>query len=622
MDTDTYQQILDLSPQAILALDNNLSITYANHAAEQLLQAASNGAALNTLTLGDIGLTAIDPAYIPNNADLPEHGLSFAFKALDNSSGYTVAVNTAANFDGIKEQMARVMQSLSSGDLNARLTTDTLNSEEAETAEQFNNCLSLIEESSNELLNDILLLADCNFSTDIKTRAGSPLGKFNGPLETTFSNLNEALSQTINFSEVIGHASTDIAADNRELSERTRQQSAELESTSSSMEELSSTVLANADNASRASELAKSTHSLVQQGQGYVDQMVNAMSSVKKSSNRIEGIISVINEIAFQTNILSLNAAIEAAQAGEHGRGFAVVATEVRNLAQRSADAAKEIKQLISESGDIVDGGQKVATSVQKQMVQIVVSMDETNQLMSEISTATKEQSEGIGLANNAITNIDTINQQNTQLVERLAANTGNMDQKVNFLIDTAHIFNLRDASNGLSHPLHVKAASIAQKAARDLSAALEMAVHKKQITYEQLFDYNYQPIANTEPPKVSSQFDALTDAIFPAIQEAVLENNPFLVLAAATDINGYIPTHNLCFSKPLTGDPKVDLAGNRTKRIFNDRVGLNSGINTNPYILQIYRRDTGELMFDVSSPIVIGGRHWGACRIGYKFDN
>jgi len=623
MHINTHQKILDSSPQAILALNNELTIVYANHAAEELLQTASKGAPLNTLTLGDIGLTSIEASSVPTSANLPEHSLFFSFASLGNEEGYTVAIHSeSSELRKINEQMLHIAQGIAGGDLSTRLNTSTLNAEATETAESFNNCLLLIEESTNELLGDILLLADCNFNADIQTASNSPLGKFSGPLETTFSNLNEALSQTINFSEVIGHASTDIASDNRELSERTRQQSAELESTSASMEELSSTVVANSDNASRASELAKSTHSLVQQGQDYVEKMVDAMSSVKKSSNRIEGIISVINEIAFQTNILSLNAAIEAAQAGEHGRGFAVVATEVRNLAQRSADAAKEIKQLISESGEIVTGGQKVATSVQKQMVQIVISMDETNQLMSEISTATKEQSAGIGLANKAITNIDTINQQNTQLVERLAANTINMDQKVNFLIDTAHIFNLKDSSNGLSHPLHVKAATIAQKSAKDLSAALELAVQKRQITYEQLFSNEYQPIPNTEPPKVSSHFDTLTDAIFPPIQEAVLENNPFLVLAAATDINGYIPTHNLCFSKPLTGDPKVDLAGNRTKRIFSDRVGLNSGLNTNPCILQIYRRDTGELMFDVSSPIIVGGRHWGACRVGYKFDN
>jgi len=622
MHTNTHQKILDLSPQAILALDEQLTIVYANRAAEEVLQTVSKGIPLNTLSLSDIGLTSIEASSVPSGANLPEHSLSFSFASLGDGDGYTVTVHSeSSGLHKINDQMLHIAQGIAGGDLSARINTNILNAEATETAESFNNCLLLIEESTNELLDDILLLADCNFNADIKTTSNSPLGKFSGPLETTFSNLNEALSQTINFSEVIGHASTDIASDNRELSERTRQQSAELESTSASMEELSSTVVANSDNASRASELAKSTHSLVQQGQDYVEKMVDAMSSVKKSSSRIEGIISVINEIAFQTNILSLNAAIEAAQAGEHGRGFAVVATEVRNLAQRSADAAKEIKQLISESGDIVTGGQKVATSVQKQMVQIVISMDETNQLMSEISTATQEQSAGIGLANKAITNIDTINQQNTQLVERLAANTINMDQKVNFLIDTAHIFNLKDSSNGLSHPLHVEASTIAQKSAKDLGAALELAVQKRQITYEQLFSNEYQPIPNTEPPKVSSHFDTLTDAIFPPIQEAVLENNPFLVLAAATDINGYIPTHNLCFSKPLTGDPKVDLAGNRTKRIFSDRVGLNSGLNTNPCILQIYRRDTGELMFDVSSPIIVGGRHWGACRVGYKFD-
>jgi len=247
--------------------------------------------------------------------------------------------------------------------------------------------------------------------------------------------------------------------------------------------------------------------------------------------------------------------------------------------------------------------------------------MDETNALMSEISTATKEQSTGIAQANSAITNIDTINQQNTTLVERLASNTHNMDQKVNFLIDTANIFHLQDNSAGPSHPLHVKAAAIAQQGAQGLSAALELAVQKRQITYEQVFDRAYQPIPNTEPTKFSSQFDQLTDQIFPATQEAILDNNPFLLLAAATDNNGYIPTHNLRFTKPLTGDPKLDLVGNRTKRIFNDRVGLISGSNTKPYTLQIYRRDTGELMFDVSAPIIVGGRHWGAFRIGYNFE-
>ncbi|ORU93224.1 MAG: hypothetical protein A6F70_04935 [Cycloclasticus sp. symbiont of Bathymodiolus heckerae] len=622
MDDNTLQKILDHCPQAIVALDNNLAITYANRAAQHALQAISGGTVLTTLSLSDLGLTSIEAGSVPASVQLSEHQLCFTFSPLGENNGYTVSISVADGSSGIKEQMVDVIRDISSGDLSARFTTSLLNDEAADIAELFNGCLSLIEQSANNLLDDVLLLADCNFNADIKTIHDSPLGQFSGPLETTFSNLNEALSQTINFSEIIGQASSEIATDNMELSERTQQQSAELESTSASMEELSSTVIANSDNAARASDLAKSTHALVQQGQGYVDQMVDAMKSVKKSSSRIEGIITVINEIAFQTNILSLNAAIEAAQAGEHGRGFAVVATEVRNLAQRSADAAKEIKQLISESGEIVTGGQKVATSVQKQMVQIVLSMDETNQLMSEISTATKEQSAGIGLANTAITNIDTINQQNTQLVERLAANTNNMDQKVNFLIDTAHIFHLKDSSNGLSHPLHVKAAEIAQQGAKELGAALELAVQKRQATYEQVFDREYQPIPNTDPQKVSSQFDTLTDTVFPPIQEAVLENNNFLVLAVGIDNNGYIPTHNLCFSKPLTGDTKIDLVGNRTKRIFSDRVGLNCGSNTEPYILQIYRRDTGELMFDVSSPVIVGGRHWGGFRVGYKFDD
>ncbi|MBL4743206.1 MAG: tetratricopeptide repeat protein, partial [Cycloclasticus sp.] len=466
MSTAQYQLILDACPQAVLALDNSLAITYANPAAEQILQSISNGAALTSLTLSDLGLDSEQlETQIPSVFLLASHSLSFAFSPLDSEGGYSVSISTSDDdSDAITEQMIRVVQGISSGDLSTRFTTEDLNGDISELAELFNDCLSLIEHSANDLLKDVLLLSDCNFNSALKTTNKSPLGQFSGPLETAFSNLNEALAQTINFSETIGEASSHITKDNQELSERTRQQATELQTTSSSMEELSSTVLANADNASRASDLAKSTHSLVQQGQGYVNTMVDAMASVKKSSGRIEGIITVINEIAFQTNILSLNAAIEAAQAGEHGRGFAVVATEVRHLAQRSADAAKEIKNLISESGEIVAGGQEVATSVQEQMVEIVTSMDETNQLMADISTATKEQSTGIALANKAITNIDTINQQNTQLVERLAKNTSNMDQKVNFLIDTAHIFNLKDSTNGLSHPLHVKAAEIQEE--------------------------------------------------------------------------------------------------------------------------------------------------------------
>jgi len=617
-----HQNILDACAHPVLAIDQDLIITYANAAATQTLQRLSNGAALNGLALAELGLASIELNRTPLIVEHPSQPLLFTFSATPNQAGYAVSVEThTGRSTGIKEQMVDVIQEIANGDLSSRFSTDTLSDEAAEVAGLFNDCLSSIEQSAKVLLKDVLLLADCNFRADISTVHNSPLGQFSGPLETTFSNLNEALSQTINFSEIIGSASAEIASDNQKLSQRTQQQSAELEATSSTMEELSSTVLANSDNASRASDLAKSTHSLVQTGQSYVGQMVDAMQSVKKSSGRIEGIIGVINEIAFQTNILSLNAAIEAAQAGEHGRGFAVVATEVRHLAQRSADAAKEIKQLISESGSIVEGGQKVAINVRDQMIQIVESMDETNALMSEISTATKEQSTGIAQANSAITNIDTINQQNTTLVERLASNTHNMDQKVNFLIDTANIFHLQDNSAGPSHPLHVKAAAIAQQGAQGLSAALELAVQKRQITYEQVFDRAYQPIPNTEPTKFSSQFDQLTDQIFPATQEAILDNNPFLLLAAATDNNGYIPTHNLRFTKPLTGDPKLDLVGNRTKRIFNDRVGLISGSNTKPYTLQIYRRDTGELMFDVSAPIIVGGRHWGAFRIGYNFE-
>lgn len=616
--TVSHEDILEGYPHGVFAVNNESQITYANTAAQNQLHVIFQGSLIGA-SLEDIGLPSVDTIQANMNHKHPEHSLNFNFTPMNNAANYIVAIEE--NSLDFNAQLPTLIENLSKGRLSSRLSLEGLDQQSTESATLFNSYLDTLEQGMQGLLHDVQFLADCNFRSDIETSKNGIFGHFNGTLNTTFSNLNESLKQTVLFSKIIGDASTNIAKDNQELAIRTEQQSSELEATSASMEELSSTVKHNAENATRASDLAKSTHKLVGDGQTSVAKMVTAMESVKKSSKKIEGIIGVINEIAFQTNILSLNAAVEAARAGEHGRGFAVVAEEVRNLAQRSASAAKEIRTLISESGDIITSGQNLAINVQNQMVEIVESMDETNELMSEISTATKEQSTGIELANNAIGNIDSINQQNAGLVQRLNKNTANMDQKVNFLIDTANIFHLREETQGPSHPLHTQAIQIAKQGAVELSAVLEQAVQMGQATYEQIFSRDYQLIEGTEPPKHTTAFDSLTDQIFTGIQEQILEQNTFLVLAAATDNNGYIPTHNLCFSKPLTGDLKADLVGNRTKRIFSDRVGVISGSNTEEFILQTYRRDTGELMFDVSAPITAGGQYWGALRVGYKID-
>ncbi|MEC5162341.1 MULTISPECIES: methyl-accepting chemotaxis protein [unclassified Janthinobacterium] len=223
-------------------------------------------------------------------------------------------------------------------------------------------------------------------------------------------------------SDAVKVSSAEIAAGNADLSARTESQASSLEETSSSMEELTSTVRQNADNAKQANQLALSASSVASKGGSVVSQVVETMGSIKESSNRIADIIGVIDGIAFQTNILALNAAVEAARAGEQGRGFAVVASEVRNLAQRSAAAAKEIKSLIVDSGEKVDAGGKLVDEAGHTMGEIVQSIQRVADIMSDITAATQEQSAGIEEVNTAITHMDEMTQQNSALVEESAA--------------------------------------------------------------------------------------------------------------------------------------------------------------------------------------------------------
>jgi methyl-accepting chemotaxis protein len=232
---------------------------------------------------------------------------------------------------------------------------------------------------------------------------------------------------------------------NLDLSSRTEEQASSLEETASAMEELTATVHQNADNARQASQLAVSASGVASEGGAVVRQVIDTMGMIRESSGRVVDIISVIDGIAFQTNILALNAAVEAARAGEQGRGFAVVASEVRNLAQRSAAAAKEIKALISDSVDKVGSGTRLVEQAGKTMDEVVESVRRVTDIVSEISAATQEQSAGIAEVNHAITEMDQVTQQNAALVEEAAAAAGSMQEQAKHLAEVVSVFKLND---------------------------------------------------------------------------------------------------------------------------------------------------------------------------------
>ncbi|HSH72568.1 MAG TPA: methyl-accepting chemotaxis protein, partial [Methylophilaceae bacterium] len=254
--------------------------------------------------------------------------------------------------------------------------------------------------------------------------------------------------------ETINTAATEISTGNNDLSSRTEQQASSLEETASSMEELASTVKQNAENAKQANQLAGAASSVAVKGGNVVQQVITTMSDINSSSRKIEDIISVIDGIAFQTNILALNAAVEAARAGEQGRGFAVVAAEVRNLAQRSAGAAKEIKQLIADSVSKVQDGSKLVEDAGKTMEEIVSSVQRVTDIMGEITAASVEQSTGIDQVNNAITQMDEVTQQNAALVEEAAAASESLVEQAVNLLESVSNYRLSGTTTNQSKPI------------------------------------------------------------------------------------------------------------------------------------------------------------------------
>ena len=321
-------------------------------------------------------------------------------------------------------------------------------------------------------------VADGDLSAHIDVQSTNETGK----LMLALKDMNDHLARTVgrvrSGADTIATASSQIAAGNLDLSSRTEQQASALEETASSMEELTSTVKQNSDNARQAGQLAQSASDVAVKGGAEVAQVVDTMASINASSKKIVDIIGVIDGIAFQTNILALNAAVEAARAGEQGRGFAVVATEVRNLAQRAASAAKEIKSLIDDSVDKVNIGAKLVDQAGATMQEIVGSIRRVTDIMGEITAASREQTEGIEQVNQAIIQMDETTQQNAALVEEAAAAAASLQDQAGNLVELVSVFKIDGTHAVAGAPLTIEGrpTSVARASVTPISAVTRKA--------------------------------------------------------------------------------------------------------------------------------------------------
>lgn len=394
-----------------------------------------------------------------------------------------------------------------------------------------------------------------------------------------------------------------------------------------------------ADNADRAASVAASVRSESVAGRAEIDQGLErirsarsaareaalTMAGLQEKSRAIAGFTEVISEISARTNLLALNAAIEAARAGEHGRGFAVVAGEVRQLAHRTKEATDEIGTMvraITAQAEEASRGMQALTGV---VGEAAGNVERVHGLLSHIEQSAGVSEHEVGqIAAAARTHVSTTR----NICESLSQIRDNMRSTDEALPRaTGSAMALADKAEAIAGALgdasvqttHDAIREAAQQAAADVGKLFGDAIRSGQITRDALFDRRYRPIPDTDPPKYSTLFDGFTDRVLPDIQEALLVRMPQLAYAGAVDDKGYFPTHNRKFSQPLTGDYDIDIVNNRTKRIFSDRTGTRCGSNTKAFLLQTYKRDTGEVMHDLSAPIYVDGKHWGGFRVGYR---
>ncbi len=465
------KEALDSVNAAVMIADEHHNIIYQNAALKRLMAEAETDiqGELEHFVAADLMGTNLDQfqAQSTMNQKMLD-GLSATHEEefIINGRHFKVTANPVTDADGrrlgtvvewsdrtqevaVEKEIQSIVDAALMGDLEERIDLSDKKGFFATLGESVNRLMEVLEQVVDDTVTVVGALARGDLSRTIETDYEGSFARLKEDVNATIHNLTNVIENIRNAADAVEQASREIAEGNADLARRTEMQASNLEETASSMEEITSTVRQNADNSHKASDLSRETLEQAQAGGAVVTETIEAMEKITESSKKIAAIIGVIDDIAFQTNLLALNAAVEAARAGEQGRGFAVVATEVRNLAQRSATAAKEIKALIEDSVANVEEGSKLVNQSGKTLEEIVESVKKVNDFIAEIAAASSEQYAGIDQVNQAVTQMDEVTQQNAALVEQAAQTSQMMDEQAKELAELISFFKTKSGSGG-----------------------------------------------------------------------------------------------------------------------------------------------------------------------------
>ncbi|MDR3580377.1 MAG: methyl-accepting chemotaxis protein [Oryzomonas sp.] len=469
-------------------------------------------------------------------------------------------------------------------------------------------------------------------------RSDDELGNVGTEVNRLTTKIRETILQLYQQACIIGGGVCELSFGTDRTLEMSQDQKEQASAVAVASEEMSMTINSVADNTQRAATLSSAVDVAASDGMTVVEETWNCMRQISESVNgtldtirqleasstSIGEMVVLIEDIADQTNLLALNASIEAARAGDAGKGFAVVASEVKGLAEKTTRSTREIERVVAsiqqasrkaaamigtETG-LVQTGLARAEDARQRLENIKSHAVESRIMIEQIATASEQQSATTHEISEKIQGVSaTANEtfEMTQTINKAFVTFSDLVEQIYGTMGKFAVGNYHDT---------VKA--YVREMEGQVLGAIETALRDRSITLEALFDRSYAPIPNTAPQKFTTKFDAFFDRVVSSFQEKIVGKDNKLFYAICVDNNGYCPCHNLRYTKPLTGDPEVDKNNNRTKRIFNDHTGIRCAHNTDGFLLQTYRRDTGEILNDMSRPLLINGRHWGGIRIGY----